>query len=1145
VFTYDGSHRLYAVTDAIGQVTTLHYDHPDDPLKITSVEDPFGRTARFDYNDNGQLAKITDVLGLTSEFTYLAGDFINTLVTGYGTTTFASGEDGANRWIEVTDPEGGKERTEFLHGATGIPFSELAEDVPEGIPVFNQYINYRNTFYFSKKAYGESFNGTTFDYTKARIYHWLHGTDLNTCSGILESTKEAFENRVWFSYPGQTQAYSADATMLTKPAIVARVLDDGSTQAYRYEYNAFGRITKSIDPKGRETTFIYFPNGLDLKEVHQERGATTDLLASYTYWPNRRPQTVTDGAGQTTQFTYNGFGQIKTIQDVQGHVTTANYDPIGYLQGFTGPDPAVTLNLEYDEYGRIRKVRNSDNYTIDTVYDALNRPTQFTYPDGTYEQTIYTLLNVEWTRDRLGRWTHTYFNSIGQVVGVEDPEYRFTGYEWCKCGGLSRIIDPLGRVTSWTNDIQGRVTEKKYPDRRSERYEYEPKSGRLSTVTDAMAQQTHYQYFQDNALKKVDYTSTGRAAVSIAYTYEDDYPRLATMTDGQGMTGYSYWPAGVLGAGKLETVDGPLADDTITYSYDALGRSAGQAINGVSNTPHYDNLGRVDSATNSLGVFGYHYEGVSSRLGSIDIPNGQQTTFSYYDNFGDRSLANITHVYSGGGIISKFDYGYNAPGRIGDWTQQRGTQPATTSKLGYDNVDQLRDVTSRDVGTQAVLKRYVYGYDSGGNRTSEQVDNQVTTELPNDLNQLVRRSGGGKLKVSGALTEPATVMVNGAQARVDANNQFEGSAAVTNGNNQFEVVATDGNGNVTTQRYQVNVPAVPASTQEYDPNGNLTRKAEGTAATTYDWDAANRLTAINTGTGRSEFEYDGLSRRVHMVERESGAVISEKRFVWSGNELCEERDATGGTVTRRYFGSGEQRIGGSDAGIYFYTRDHLGSIREVTDSSGTIRARYDYDVWGQRTKLSGDVDCDFGFTGFYVHGPSGLNFSRTRAYDAGVGRWISRDPIAEKGGLNLYAYVVNDPMNAVDPSGEFAFVFPIVIILVVVLALTQVLPHVHKPDMNRNPLPDPLPHPPTPPGQGPASGPPGGNGGPGSDPPPPNCPVDSPLQSGNRPNPPSPYNPYTPSNPQNPNTPYIPPLQPPTRLPEREVEPIEIEIEMP
>src|SRR5262249_13504513 len=72
-FTYDSQMRLVAVTDAIGQVTTLSYDLPQDIWKLTRVTDPFGRSATFTYDTSGRLATSTDVLGLTSSVTY-SGD---------------------------------------------------------------------------------------------------------------------------------------------------------------------------------------------------------------------------------------------------------------------------------------------------------------------------------------------------------------------------------------------------------------------------------------------------------------------------------------------------------------------------------------------------------------------------------------------------------------------------------------------------------------------------------------------------------------------------------------------------------------------------------------------------------------------------------------------------------------------------------------------------------------------------------------------------------------------------------------------------------------------------------------------------------------------------------------------------------------
>ncbi len=71
------------------------------------------------------------------------------------------------------------------------------------------------------------------------------------------------------------------------------------------------------------------------------------------------------------------------------------------------------------------------------------------------------------------------------------------------------------------------------------------------------------------------------------------------------------------------------------------------------------------------------------------------------------------------------------------------------------------------------------------------------------------------------------------------------------------------------------------------------------------------------------------------------------------------------------------------------------------------------------TKIQGSQNSDFQYAGYYYHAPSGLNLTLNRAYNSSLGRWISRDPIGEAGGINLYAYTSNSPIMKIDLTGLY------------------------------------------------------------------------------------------------------------------------------
>jgi RHS repeat-associated protein len=121
-------------------------------------------------------------------------------------------------------------------------------------------------------------------------------------------------------------------------------------------------------------------------------------------------------------------------------------------------------------------------------------------------------------------------------------------------------------------------------------------------------------------------------------------------------------------------------------------------------------------------------------------------------------------------------------------------------------------------------------------------------------------------------------------------------------------------------------------------------------------------------------------------------------------------------VTRRYFAQGEL-IPASSTQLY-YAQDQIGSVRDVVTVQNGVRvASYDYEPYGSPSQTAGRIGADFRYAGLFYEPNSGLYLSATRAYDSNQGRWLSRDPIKEEGGLNLYSYTGASPIRFIDITG--------------------------------------------------------------------------------------------------------------------------------
>lgn len=521
-----------------------------------------------------------------------------------------------------------------------------------------------------------------------------------------------------------------------------------------------------------------------------------------------------------------------------------------------------------------------------------------------------------------------------QLTKKTDPLGRVTLAEWCTCGAMKSLTDPMGRTTSWSTDVQGRRIAKQYGDGSQVNYVYENTSSRLRQVIDEKQQSTLYSYNLDNSIQSVAFGNTANAAIfgntaittpNVSYTYDPNYKRVTSMTDGLGTTTYGYYQAGSLGGLHPAAMNGPWANEIVTYAYDELGRMTNRSIDGIAESWSRDILGRVTNSINALGSFGYAYDGASRRLTDVAYPAGQTSHFDYFGNTGDDRLQQMTHRQSNTSLISQFTYAYDVIGNTTTWAQTQGSFNETWT-AGYDAADRLSSVLDNQGGTNTVSTSYAY--DAADNRQVEDVNGVSTNSQFNTLNELVSKPG-----------------------------------------------------------------ASPANA-------------------TYEWDGLHRLTAVARGTNRSEFTYDGGGHLRIVIEKSGGATVSERQFVWCGNRICEERDANNSVVSR-FFSAGEQR-GGTN---FHYFTDRLGSIRELTDNASVIRAEYAYSPFGAKERLQGDLESTFGFTRLLNHEPSATLFAVHRVYDPGSARWLSRDPIGEIGGLNLFGYASQNPLRWTDPLG--------------------------------------------------------------------------------------------------------------------------------
>lgn len=717
--TYDSQLRLMALTDAVGRQTTFTYGLAVLPNAITQITDPFGRSAKLTYDAAGRLSSITDILGLKSSFTYDTNSLVNSMTTPYGITSFsytAPGAGGPPRFVEVIDPLGFHEREEWLEPAP-IPDSDPTNTIPQGMPVplTNQWLSYRESFYWNKDAYVAANCTPTggCDYSKARATHFLHIGDTGIKSTTVESIKYPLENRIWYNYPGQGSSIRTGTYSL--PIATARVLDNGSTQITRTSYDSGGyyKVTQAIDAVGRTTNYSY-PNQIDLATITQvDASGSPSTLAQFIYNGQHRPIYVADASTRTTAYTYNSVGQLTSIANPLNQTTSFHYDLAANLASVTNANNVTAATYTYDAFDRVATFTDSEGWMVSYTYDAANRVTKIAYPDGTAELNTYDKLDLASHQDRIGRrWVYGY-DANRRLTSVTDPAGKMTQYAYNGEGQVIIQTDPNTHVTRWAYDVEGRLITKTYADNSTLTTAYETTTSRVKSTTDALGQIKAFGYAIDNRLASIIYQNAVNATPNVSYTYDPYFPRIASMTDSSGTTTYSYVALGLVGALKLSQEVTPLT--TLAFGYDPLGRMNSRTVGTAgAETFQYDAIGRLSGHASDLGSFTLAYLGQTGQIASRQLASSSlATTWSYLPNSGDRRLSGVSSVGLSAANYTTFQYTSNAVGQTTGVTQTSDVTvsypPSSFNQTGsYNNLNQLTSLSS-----QALT------YDANGNLLSD------------------------------------------------------------------------------------------------------------------------------------------------------------------------------------------------------------------------------------------------------------------------------------------------------------------------------------------------------------------------------------------------------------------------------------------
>jgi RHS repeat-associated protein len=1053
--TYDANQQLTKITNNFGNwIQITHETGLDGVLRINHVTTSDGRTIVYNYSTWATsskyiLSSVTYPGGEQAAYAYVTADPSSAgarpllaqaydpklraaaqMNYTYNYQAIAYGSVITGTVLQNSNAVTGKVIASLPQGSGNVP--EIIEgNGPSTVHVSRTYANgliaskadaEGRTINFTRDQGGfgyvngrtEAGTGAVTNYTRDYAGHILSRTDaigktrsftynskgfvlsvtdeLNRLTTITRDTVNSRRTRV--DYPdGSYEAWTYNSS--SQP--LTHRLRNGGTESFAYDSS--GNLTKRTDPLGNATNYTYYANGL--------------------------VSSVTDARLNTTSYTYNWRGQTLTVTHPDTTIISYQYDAFGNRTSVTDELNHTTVST-YDAYNRLHTVTDALNRTTTYEYGETPGSDDFGFVKSVSRVTLPSDKKIEYTSDETGRrlsqtmgagttdaaTTIYAYDSVGNVSFITDPRGKTSHFTYNLRHQRLTATDPLNHTTTWTYDDRGNKLTEIRPDGGVTNYVYDSLN-RLVSATDPKNQTTSYTYggtgltdAGNNLVKLTDARSN-----SYLFNYDLDGRKTAAVYPDGSHENWSYDPDGDVvtfttraGQVKTSTYDNrnrqTLADwndstPDITMTYDAASRVLSMVSNVSALSYNYDAANEALSETQNVAgssgpaTVSYSYDPDGNRA-SATYPDGHIVAYGY-------TARNQVNAISVDGASALATYGYDSNGNATSKSLENGT----SALFVYDDANREVAVDHQTGGTS--FARFDYVYNSVNNRTSR-------TETDADVPSQADVYGYDAIDQLTQVKYNFNATANTQDREVDYLYDATGNrTSVTDNGSTTGYAANNLN------EYTSAGTAAPS----YDSNGNLS----AVSGSSYGYDAQNRLTSASSTGGAISCAYDPLNRCV--VRTMNGITTF---LVYDGWNLIEEIGASGVETARYVHGTRTDELLArvTPTSITYYHHDAVGSAIALTDGSGNPVERYSYDVYGMPMFKDGSGNAvsssatgnRFLFTGREYLQQAGLYDYRNRMYAPTLGRFLQTDPIRFDGlDINLYRYVGNNALNAIDPSG--------------------------------------------------------------------------------------------------------------------------------